>query len=261
MFNIANGNFQPPYWMTASNGMQTDISGITPFMNASSYYGNSVPATSALANTVETAKSYNKPIINADSNASTAQVIPYQIPQNTPVSAPVTPVQQPPVFKPKTVDQVIRPEPTLMNNAPTEAGWGDKLADTMIELSQGKTYSQTKRLMKDFVDCSSLVARSMQKMGLPWDPNSIVTRNMTAKLLKDKYTQVGTASALDYSTKDLKRGDILLFPSTDNHAGHVMVYNGDGNVIEANGWNGSHVGVNPWGSFNRKNRQYQVWRR
>lgn len=261
MLNNANGNFQPPYWMTASNGMQTDTSGIAPFINMSPYYGNPVPVTPTLSDTVEMAQNYSRPIIKGGSDVPVAQVTPYQAPQNTTVPTPIAPIQQPSVLKPKTVDQVIRPEPVPVSNIPVETGWGDKLADTMIELSQGKTYSQNKRLMKDFVDCSSLVARAMQKMGLPWDPNSTVTRNMTAKLLKDKYTQVGTASALDYSTKDLRRGDILLFPSTDNHAGHVMVYNGDGNVVEANGWNGSHVGVNPWKSFNRKGRQYQVWRR
>ena len=269
--NNPNNTMQPPYWLNAANNAQTDLSGISPFTRISPYYGD---PTANLPRLQPVQEQPYKPIIKGGSDVPVNQVTPYQAPQdNTPVLPPAPPVQpvvKPPVQQPKpvpvtpqikTVDQVIKPPVIPVRDIPVEAGWGDRLADTMAELSQGKTYSQSKRLLKDFVDCSSLVARAMQKMGLPWDPNSTVTRNMTAKLLKDKYTQVGTASALDYSTKDLKRGDILLFPSTDSHAGHVMVYNGDGNVIEANGWNGSHVGINPWGAFNRKGRQYQVWRR
>lgn len=275
MFNNSNGNFQPPYWMNASNNMQTDTSGIAPFTNMSPYYGNPVPTTPTLSDTVEMAKNYNRPIIKGGSDVPVAQVTPYQAPQdNIPVLSPVPPVQ--PVVKTpvqqskpvpvtpqiKTVDQVIKPPVTPLRDIPVEAGWGDRLADTMIELSRGKTYNQNKRLLKDFVDCSSLVARSFQQLGLPV-PDSTVTANFATQLLKLKYSKVGTASARDYDTKDLRRGDILLFPSAPGIDGHIMVYNGDGNVVEANGWKGkSHVGINPWNSnFHNKSKQYQVWRR
>lgn len=262
MFNTSNNSNQPPYWMNANR--QTDLSGITPYTQYTPAY-NPVPNMPNIT-PVQRQQAYAQPIIKGGVDVPMPTVTPYQFQENTPAFTGSTsvPIQTPiptPVPRTKTLNQVIQPAVTTpVKDIPTEAGWGDKMADTMINLAQGKTYSQAKRLMNDFVDCSSLVTRAFQQMGLPI-PNSTVTANLATQLMKNKYSQVGTASFNDYASKGLQRGDILLFPSGPNHSGHVMVYNGDGNVVEANGWNGSHVGINPWGAYNRKGRQYQVWRR
>lgn len=111
MLNNANGNFQPPYWMTASSNMQTDTSRITPFTNMSPHYGNPVPTTPTLSDAATMTQNYSRPIIKGCYDIPVQQVTPYQNPQdNIPVLSPVQQSASVPVTSQvKTVDQIIKP--------------------------------------------------------------------------------------------------------------------------------------------------------
>lgn len=116
----------------------------------------------------------------------------------------------------------------------------------------GTTYSQPMRTEKGYYDCSSFVTKVLKECG--FNISGVpTTHHYDDTLKKIGFTNVGKASANNH--QGVKPGDILL-----KKGKHIMIYDGNNNVIEANGWNGSHNGVNRWGSLHSKNEMYEVWR-
>lgn len=121
------------------------------------------------------------------------------------------------------------------------------------KLIAGTTYSQPNRFRKGFFDCSSFVGTTLIQSGLKYPSSLPSTATMGNSLAKAGYSYIGKTNSKN--VKELKPGDILLYPRK-----HVMLYAGNGEVLEANGYKGSHNGKNRWGSLHNKSDLYQVWR-
>lgn len=141
--------------------------------------------------------------------------------------------------------------PENPNNVKTESNNNDILSISK-NLITGTVYSQGNRTKEGYYDCSSFVTDVLKNMG--FNVNGVPTTNVYGNTLtKIGFKRVGNASA--YNQSNVQPGDILLKPGK-----HIMIYNGGGEVIEANGWNGNHNGINTWGSLHNKSDSYQVWR-
>ena len=132
-------------------------------------------------------------------------------------------------------------------------GQGSDVLALSRQLIQGTTYSQGLRTKDGFYDCSSFVADVLKNAG--FNIRGVPTTDVFGNELKRVgFSNVGSATALNQS--GVKPGDILLKPGK-----HIMIYNGNGEVVEANGWNDkNHNGVNRWGALHKMSDVYQVWR-
>lgn len=130
---------------------------------------------------------------------------------------------------------------------------------------RGTVYSQRDRTTKGYYDCSSFVTAVLKRMGFDLTQglkNAGMKANVTPttpyfdKILSSiGFRKVGKSTARTKFKDNLQAGDILL-----KKGKHIMIYNGDGRVIEANGWDGNHNGVNDWGALHNKSDVYEVWR-
>ena len=89
----------------------------------------------------------------------------------------------------------------------------------------GDRYSQPKRLIKGYSDCSSIIQKAGANMGL-WKS----TDTVTTKGIRD-----GDRRFYQISFRNLQRGDILWWqkPNINRYEGHVGIYLGGGKVLEA----------------------------
>lgn len=92
---------------------------------------------------------------------------------------------------------------------------------------KGDQYSQTKRLQKGYSDCSSIIQKGLNDIGLNTNPNLAVTTH--------RIGIVGDPRFKEIPMKDIQRGDILWWHKTvsGKYEGHVGIYLGDNQVLEA----------------------------
>lgn len=91
----------------------------------------------------------------------------------------------------------------------------------------GDKYSQPKRLVKGYSDCSSIIQKALTDLGWNTRPNVTVTTHRMGVEGDTRFRQI--------PLKDLERGDIVWWHKYVNgkYQGHVGVYLGDGKVLEA----------------------------
>jgi cell wall-associated NlpC family hydrolase len=136
--------------------------------------------------------------------------------------------------------------------APSPNGSG--ILNDARSMIQGTTYSQDRRTREGYYDCSSFVTDVLKRQG--YKINGVPTTHHYDNVLKSiGFERVGYASAND--KRNLQPGDILLKKKK-----HIMIYNGNGTVIEANGYNNKNYnGINAWnGSIHKSSDIYEVWR-
>lgn len=92
---------------------------------------------------------------------------------------------------------------------------------------KGDRYSQSKRLQKGYSDCSSIIQKALNDIGLNTNPSLIVTTY--------RIGIVGDSRFKEIPIKDIQRGDILWWHKTvsEKYEGHVGIYLGDNKVLEA----------------------------
>lgn len=95
---------------------------------------------------------------------------------------------------------------------------------------EGDLYSQPKRMVPGFSDCSSIPYKALKAIGLL--DESQTTRTISTKFMRD-----GDSRMYQIPMGDLQRGDLLWWQkpgTTDkNYYGHTGVYLGNGKVLEA----------------------------
>lgn len=93
---------------------------------------------------------------------------------------------------------------------------------------KGDKYSQPKRMMKGYSDCSSLVYKALRDSGNL--DLSKTDRTVSTKFMKD-----GDPRFYEVPKEDLKRGDILWGGDYEKGkwSGHVAIYLGEGKTLEA----------------------------
>lgn len=135
-----------------------------------------------------------------------------------------------------------------------ESPSADKILVDARNMIKGTVYSQGQRGRKGFYDCSSFVTAVLKKQGYKID--GIPTTHRYDRILTGiGFKKVGGTTANE--KKGLQPGDILL-----KKGKHIMIYNGKGSVIEANGYgNRNHNGINMWdGSLHSRSDVYEIWR-
>ena len=91
----------------------------------------------------------------------------------------------------------------------------------------GDKYSQAKRLVKGYSDCSSIIQKALTNLGWNTRPSVAVTTHRMGIEGDPRFRLI--------PMKDLERGDLLWWHKYENgkYSGHVGVYLGDGKVLEA----------------------------
>ena len=93
---------------------------------------------------------------------------------------------------------------------------------------KGNKCSISKRMVRGYSDCSSLIYKGLNDAGLL--DTSKTTRTVSTKFMRD-----GDPRFERISMNDIQRGDILWWqkPNTSTYSGHVAIYLGNGRVLEA----------------------------
>lgn len=92
---------------------------------------------------------------------------------------------------------------------------------------KGDRYSQPKRMVKGYSDCTSLVYKAMRDIGVLTNPNVTVTTHRMGVVGDGRFRQIPKSQ--------LKRGDILWGGNyiRGKWEGHVAIYLGNGKTLEA----------------------------
>lgn len=127
------------------------------------------------------------------------------------------------------------PESGSTSNGSSDPGTGgiftgsyNSIGEAAVALARSRiswTYSQSNRMATGSWDCSSMICRVYNELGL-----SISASGDTSYLKRfaNEHNQT-------ISESDLRPGDVLWYAHTDGSGRHVMMYAGNGNVIHAKG--------------------------
>lgn len=93
---------------------------------------------------------------------------------------------------------------------------------------EGDLYSQAKRMVKGYSDCSSIPYKALRDTGM-------LDTSQTQRTISTKFMRDGDPRMYQIPMSKLERGDLVWWqkPGINYYYGHTGIYLGDGKVLEA----------------------------